>query len=52
MKKVPSEVEIAYQALCDLGVSLADAGHQWTDEQRIAWEIAESSLKPLVNPNV
>ena len=48
----PKKVETAYQALCDLGLSLAATGHQWTNEQREAWERAECALRSLVNPNV
>lgn len=48
----PEKVRIAYKSLCDLGVSLADAAHTWTNEQRAAWERAERSLRPFANPNV
>lgn len=47
----PKKVEVAYQALCDLGVSLADVGHRWTNKQRTAWEKAERNLSPYVTPN-
>ena len=48
----PMEVEIAYQALCDLGLSLAETGHHWTDKQREAWECADRALFPFVSLNM
>ena len=48
----PEKVQIAYQALCDLGVSLASTAHKWTNEQRKDWELAERTLRPFANPNV
>ena len=48
----PEKVQIAYQALCGLGVSLASTAHKWTNEQRKAWELAERTLRPFGNPNV
>jgi len=42
-----NKVETAYQALCDLGLSLAATSHNWTSEQRSAWERAERALRPM-----
>jgi len=52
MTITPEKVEIAYQALCDLGLSLVATSHNWTNRQRKAWERAERALRPLANPNV
>ena len=49
---IPKKVETAYQALYDLGLSLAATGHKWTNEQRSAWEKAERNLSACVTPNV
>jgi hypothetical protein len=48
------KVETAYQALCDLGLSLAETAHNWTSEQRSAWERAERALRPMLHakPNL
>ncbi len=48
---IPKKVETA-QALCDLGLSLAETGHTWTNEQRAAWGKAERNLSACRNPNV
>ena len=47
MTKDSVKIEIAYQALCDLGLSLAETHHQWTNAQRQAWERAECALRNL-----
>jgi len=36
MTITPEKVEIAYQALCDLGLSLVATSHNWTNRQRKA----------------
>ena len=52
ISSAPKRIETAYQALCDLGLSLVATSHNWTNDQRKAWERAERALRPLVNPNV
>lgn len=50
MIDTPEKVKTAYQALCDLGLSLVATSHKWTNEQRKAWKRAERALRPFVKP--